>query len=91
MATGIKYKNAVVKDGVSWQDLWNISATAAAKLDLVEVVSGNGVMIPRVTTTQSITITDYNNFPTGTIVFDAYAKKIHQKYAATTWVAEDLT
>ncbi len=90
MATGVKLRNSQIVDGVSFMDLFNIPLAAASKLSNVLIISGiaddkKTVVQANYTNTTAITLSDYDNFPVGSIIFDFQAFKTHLKTGATTW------
>ncbi len=90
MATGVKLRNSQVIDGISFMDMFNITLAAAQKLQNVEIITGTQdgnttVVRANYTGTGAITLTDYNNLPTGSVIFDFQAFKVHLKTGATTW------
>lgn len=90
MATGVKLRNSQVIDGVSFMDAFNIPLAAANNLQNVVRISGNDskkseVVFATYTAASAITLSDYNNFPVGSVIFDTNAFKIHLKTGATTW------
>jgi hypothetical protein len=72
--------------GTSWADLYGISAAKQAGLE-AEVKNGNGCTYVegRWTGAGAITLSNYNNFPIGSIILDFQAFKTHYKTGATTW------
>ncbi len=90
MATGVKLRNSQVVDGVSFMDLFNIPLTAAQNLSNVLIITGtsqNGktVVQANYTGASAITLSDYNNLPVGSVIFDFQAFKTHLKTGSTTW------
>ncbi len=71
----------------AWPDLFAIT-TGLTGME-VEVVGGgvNGALYCRgiYTGSDAITLSNYNNFPIGSVIHDYQAYKTHYKTAATTW------
>jgi hypothetical protein len=81
------YNYAKEIDGASWADTYSITA---GQDDLIVrgFQSVNGIQIHAYYIGSSeITLTNYNGFPTGTIIEDLQAHITREKTGATTWVA----
>ena len=92
MAAGKKQNNAIVSSGqTSWEDLFNINAgslTNATRSTLkVAIVTNDNSNIAMVwyTGSSGVTLSELNNLPVGSMIFDFQAFKTHYKTGATTW------
>lgn len=80
-----KKTNLTINDGAVWYDLFGITAGIDDMEVLIE--GGNGKLFCKGTYTgsEAITLTNYNNFPVGSVIEDVQAFKTHYKTDATTW------
>lgn len=89
MASGIKKNPLTINHGASWMDKWAITS-GTTYLEVLELGAGNVTRLLcwyRDPST-AITLTNYANFPKGTVIYDEQAYKVHIKVAAegtSTW------
>ncbi len=79
--------NLVPQSSTNWADLFGISSGLTG---LEASVVGGGVngalyVVGFWTGSGAITLSNYNAFPIGSIIYDHQAFKTHYKTAATTW------
>lgn len=99
MATGVKFNNASLNEGRSWQDRYGISAASAALFRCVEMLGADDNYKVRgdynsATAFSSAVKAECINFPLGSEIFDIQAGKLWRKTAASgtdTWVSATLT
>jgi len=77
--------NLNANDGGAWYNLYGVTS-GIADLD-VFLLGGNGANYPVgfYKGSGAITLSNYNNLPIGTVIFDFQAFKTHYKTAASTW------
>jgi hypothetical protein len=93
MATGVKYNNAAVGEGASWQDRFNVAAATAALMQNVLTLGADGnvkviAWYDSSTAFSSTAAAACINFPRGSIVYDIQGEKVYMKTAAagtSTW------
>lgn len=93
MATGPKANNMILIDGVSWEDRYAIDAdglTNATRSNFKVVRfggEGEEFVICRYTGADALTLSEFNNFPVGTLIFANAVSTpcVYMKTAATTW------
>lgn len=88
MSTGKKLRNAQIHDGTSFMDKYEgVSLAAAEKLSLVLVIEGNDNVryLAWYGSSTAITLTDYDAFPKGSIIFNEQAHTTSERTAAG-WV-----
>lgn len=91
---GIKSQNLVQQQGTSWEDLFGIDVdrlTNATRDNFFVYLLGNdrksGIAICFYTGSGALTLSEFNNLPVGTVIFDVQSKKWHLHTDATTWVS----
>lgn len=99
MATGVKYNNASLNEGRSWQDRFGIAAATASLFRCVEMLGADDNYKVRGDYNSSTAFTVSAkaaciNFPIGSEVFDIQAGKLYRKTAVAgtdTWVSATLS
>ncbi len=84
MATGTKKPNLAINSGQSWIDSYSITS-GVDDIEFLNVGGNDKNFLVGFYTGSGITLSDYDNVPTGSIIFDVQLFKTHYKTAATTW------
>lgn len=73
--------------GTAWPDLFGITAGLDGMEAQVKTGGADGAIYvdAKWTSTSAITLSNYNNFPTGSKIEDAQAHKTYYKTGATEW------
>lgn len=82
--------NLDTNENQGWMDRYQITAGTDDLEVLVLGANNNVQVLAFYNGSGAINLTNYKNFPLGSLIFDRQAKKIHQKNAASetdTWVS----
>ncbi len=93
MSTGVKYNNAVVNEGASWQDRYGVALATASLMRTVVTLGADGnetvvAWYNSATAFSTSAAAACANFPLGSIVYDIQGQKQYMKIAAagtSTW------